>query len=145
MKGFGVDADIENNRLLLWANEAEMERVAGLAGQAGRDSRTASRMCGECASCSRASSMPTAQLLEQIREAWSASGNNELIIKLPPKVGTRTQKEAREERSRKTKTGGGSRSRQGSRRRSTHRLDDSRAIRAARIRSKPIRCRAFQR
>ena len=24
VKGFGVDADIENNRLLLWANEVEI-------------------------------------------------------------------------------------------------------------------------
>ena len=30
VKGFGVDADIEHNRLLLWANEAEMKRVHDL-------------------------------------------------------------------------------------------------------------------
>jgi hypothetical protein len=35
-----------------------------------------------------AGAVPTAQLLEQIREAWSASGNNELIIKMPAKAGS---------------------------------------------------------
>ena len=33
--------------------------------------------------------MPTAELLEQIREAWSASGNNELIINAAEEGGTR--------------------------------------------------------
>ncbi len=30
LKGFGVDADIEHNQLLVWANDAEMERVREL-------------------------------------------------------------------------------------------------------------------
>ena len=29
-KGFRVDADIENNRLLLWATESELKEVPGL-------------------------------------------------------------------------------------------------------------------
>ena len=35
--------------------------------------------------------MPAAQLLEQIREAWSASGNNELIINAAEEGGTRNE------------------------------------------------------
>ena len=87
MKGFGVDADIENNRLLLWANEAEMERVRDLLVKLGeipegqQDSRRIRFV-------QPASGAPTAELLERIRDAWSASGNNELIIKAPPKVDT---------------------------------------------------------
>jgi hypothetical protein len=87
VKGFGVDADIENNRLLLWANEAEMERVRGLLVKLGEipDGQQDVR---RVRFVQPGSDAPTAQLLEQIRQAWSASGNNELIIKLPPKAET---------------------------------------------------------
>ena len=35
MQGFGVDADVENNRLLLWANEEELKRVYELLAELG--------------------------------------------------------------------------------------------------------------
>jgi type II secretory pathway component GspD/PulD (secretin) len=85
VKGFGVDADIENNRLLLWANEAEMERVRGLLVKLG-EIPEGQQDLRRIRFVQPASGAPTAELLERIRDAWSASGNNELIIKTPPKV-----------------------------------------------------------
>jgi type II secretory pathway component GspD/PulD (secretin) len=85
VKGFGVDADIENNRLLLWANDAEMERVRDLLVKLGelpggqQDSRPVRFIQPE-------DEKSTDELLKQIREAWSAAGGNELIIKAPPKA-----------------------------------------------------------
>lgn len=81
-KGFRVDADIENNRLMLWASESEMAEVRRLLIKMGEipseaiDSRPVRFVQQEDAES-------TAKLLEQLRAAWSASGNNELIIKAP--------------------------------------------------------------
>ena len=83
VKGFGVDADIERNRLLLWANEAEMKRVHDLlvklgeipSGQA--DARPVRMIAPTDAK-------DTAALLEKLRAAWPTAGGNELIIKAPP-------------------------------------------------------------
>jgi type II secretory pathway component GspD/PulD (secretin) len=87
VKGFGVDADIENNRLLLWANDAEMERVRGLLVKLG-EIPEGQQDLRRIRFVQPASGAPTAELLERIRDAWSASGNNELIIKAPPKAET---------------------------------------------------------
>jgi type II secretory pathway component GspD/PulD (secretin) len=87
VQGFGVDADIENNRLLLWANDAEMERVHGLLVKLG-EIPEGQQDLRRVRFVQPSGSVPTAQLLEQIREAWSASGNNELIIKVPSKPET---------------------------------------------------------
>lgn len=82
LKGFGVDADIENNRLLMWANEAEMQRVRDLLIKLGeipsgqRDERQVRLL--------QTGEKPTAELLQQLRDAWVASGGNELIINVPP-------------------------------------------------------------
>ncbi len=83
VKGFGVDADIENNRLLLWANKIEMQRVRDLLVKLGEipsgkaDERPVRFI-------QPASGQSTEELLEQLRSAWSAAGGNELIIKTPP-------------------------------------------------------------
>jgi len=82
-KGFGCDADIERNRLLLWANEAEMKRVHDLLVKLGEitnpqgDARPVRVVAPTDAK-------ETAALLEKLRTAWSATGGNELIIKAPP-------------------------------------------------------------
>ena len=85
VQGFGVDADIENNRLMLWANEAEFQRVQDLLVKLG-EIPTGQQDVRRVRFVQPGSNMPAAQLLEQIREAWSASGNNDLIINLPKKV-----------------------------------------------------------
>jgi type II secretory pathway component GspD/PulD (secretin) len=82
IKGFGVDADIEHNRLVLWANEAEMKRVRDLLVKLGEipSQQTARPMriipAGDAEN--------TAALLEKLRAAWPTAGRNELIIKAPP-------------------------------------------------------------
>jgi type II secretory pathway component GspD/PulD (secretin) len=85
VKGFGVDADIENNRLMLWANEAEFDRVRDLLVKLG-EIPEGQQDVRRVRFVQPGSDVPAAKLLEQIREAWSASGNNELIIKLPPQA-----------------------------------------------------------
>jgi len=83
-KGFRVDADIENNRLLLWANDAEIREVdhflaelskASPSVEAQRNVRTTEPMTPEAA----------VRLLEQLRRGWPALGENELIIDDPRK------------------------------------------------------------
>lgn len=80
LKGFGIDADIENNQLLVWANDAEMQRVRDLLVQLGetpgpkRDSRPMRII-------EPTDAKSTAALLEQLRTAWPAARGNPLIIK----------------------------------------------------------------
>jgi type II secretory pathway component GspD/PulD (secretin) len=84
VKGFGVDADIENNRLLLWANDVEMERVRGFLVKLGEipsgeaDPRPVRFI-------QPADGKVTPELLEQLQQAWKAAGGKELIINVPPK------------------------------------------------------------
>jgi type II secretory pathway component GspD/PulD (secretin) len=83
-KGFRVDADIENNRLLLWVNDAELKEVRRLLAKLGElpgeqsDPRTV-RFIEPTSDAARE------RLLDQFRSAWSATGSNELIINQPPK------------------------------------------------------------
>jgi type II secretory pathway component GspD/PulD (secretin) len=87
VKGFGVDADIENNRLMLWATDVEYQRVQDLLVKLG-EIPAGQQDISRVRFVQPGSNLPAAQLLEQIRDAWSASGNNELIIKMPPKKET---------------------------------------------------------
>jgi type II secretory pathway component GspD/PulD (secretin) len=83
VQGFGVDADIENNRLLVWANDTELQRVQELLVQLGelpvghQDTRPV-RMIEP------SDPKATPELLKQLKEVWSASGGGELIINAPP-------------------------------------------------------------
>ncbi len=83
-KGFRVDADIENNRLMLWASDAELAEVRRLLEKMGEipgrstDPRPVRFVQQEDAEA-------TAKLIEKLRAAWSATGNNELIIQAPEK------------------------------------------------------------
>ena len=78
-KGFRVDADIENNRLLLWANDAELEQVKKFLAELTADApsvggprpvRVLDPLGDE----------QTKRLLEALRQSWPALGDNELII-----------------------------------------------------------------
>lgn len=81
-KGFRVDADIENNRLLLWASDAELAEVRRLLVKLGEipggrsDPRTVRFI-------QPANDEARERLLEQLRGAWSTVGENELIIQQP--------------------------------------------------------------
>jgi type II secretory pathway component GspD/PulD (secretin) len=79
IQGFGVDADVENNRLLLWATAAEMDKVRELLMKLGempngqQDPRPVRVVePGE--------GKPVDELIKELRQAWSATGSNELII-----------------------------------------------------------------
>ncbi len=78
--GFRVDADVENNRLLLWANDAELTQVnqflAELTGDAPnvggpRPVRVIDPLGSD----------QTKRLIDALEQAWPALGENELIIK----------------------------------------------------------------
>lgn len=78
---FRVDADVESNRLLLWANDVEMEEVRNLLVKLGE-------IPAEGGNPDRVRVMEvetgegTQQLLEQIRRAWPSLAPNPLV--LPP-------------------------------------------------------------
>ncbi len=78
-KGFRVDADIENNRLLLWANDAENREVDRFLDEL---SKAAPNNASDRTVRSFDASDPaeTARLLDQLRAAWPSLGGNELII-----------------------------------------------------------------
>ena len=76
VKGFGVDADIENNRLLLWANEAEMTRVRDLLIKLG-EIPTGQQDPRPVRFVQPSPDISTAELLERLQRAWSATGKNE--------------------------------------------------------------------
>jgi type II secretory pathway component GspD/PulD (secretin) len=78
-KGFRVDADIENNRLLLWANDAELEQVKKFLAELTAD---APSMGGPrpVRVLDPLGDEQTKRLLEALRQSWPALGDNELII-----------------------------------------------------------------
>lgn len=79
---FRVDADVESNRLLLWANDVEMEEVRGLLVKLGE-------IPAEGGSPDRVRVLDvetgegTQQLLEQIRRAWPSLAPNPLVLPTP--------------------------------------------------------------
>ncbi len=80
LKGFGIDADIENNQLLVWANDAEMQRVRDLLAQLG-ETPGPKRDARPMRVIEPTDAKSTAALLEQLRTAWPAASGNPLIIK----------------------------------------------------------------
>ncbi len=78
-KGFRVDADVENNRLLLWANDAELEQVKQFLAELTEDAPSAGG-ARPVRVIDPLGDGDTNRLLEQLRRAWPALGENELII-----------------------------------------------------------------
>jgi hypothetical protein len=82
-KGFRIDADIENNRLLLWANDSELKEVRTLLVKLGE-------IAGEAGNPNTVRSLEprdrqaTLRLLEQLRRNWPAIGENPLRIEVQP-------------------------------------------------------------
>ncbi|MCA9265906.1 MAG: hypothetical protein KDA60_18720, partial [Planctomycetales bacterium] len=81
--GFRVDADVENNRLLLWANAVErtevlkfLEKLGEIPGKSGNPNNVRVFAARD--------DEATQRTLEQLRLLWPAFGNNELIIEAPP-------------------------------------------------------------
>ncbi|HEX3599646.1 MAG TPA: secretin N-terminal domain-containing protein, partial [Lacipirellulaceae bacterium] len=95
-KGFGVDADVEHNQLLVWANEAEMDRVRDLLVKLG-ETPGAQRSSSPVRFIQPEDAKASAELLQRLRSAWPSSGKNELIIKAPPpKPATEEKNEKKE-------------------------------------------------
>jgi hypothetical protein len=78
-KGFRVDADIENNRLLAWANDAESKEIERFLAELG-EGAPADDAERTVRTFDAGDPAATARLLEQLRAAWPALGENELII-----------------------------------------------------------------
>ena len=78
---FRVQADIENNRLLLWANEPEYKEVLTLLETLGAVT-TADKNRDRMRVLEAGSPEETARLLERLQQSWG--GENQLEIKLPP-------------------------------------------------------------
>jgi type II secretory pathway component GspD/PulD (secretin) len=97
IQGFGVDADIENNRLLVWATDAEMERVQELLLQLG-ELPSGQHDPRQVRVIDSSDAKSTPELLKQLQEAWSASGGNKLIIKVPPETKTAPKTEEKDEK-----------------------------------------------
>jgi type II secretory pathway component GspD/PulD (secretin) len=85
IQGFGVDADIENNRLLVWATDSEMERVQELLIQLG-EVPSGQHDPRQVRVLESGDAKSTPELLRQLQEAWSSSGGSKLIIKVPPET-----------------------------------------------------------
>jgi type II secretory pathway component GspD/PulD (secretin) len=83
--GFKVDADVENNRLLLSASDNELNEVRGLLAKLGEtpgrdgDPNTVRLL-------ETAGGEETEKLLEQLRRTWAEVGSNELRIEGAPRT-----------------------------------------------------------
>jgi type II secretory pathway component GspD/PulD (secretin) len=97
MQGFGCDADIENNQLLVWATDVEMERVQEFLIELG-ELPSGQRDTRQVRHIEPGDAKATPQLLKQLEEAWSASGGNKLIIKVPPETKPVPKTEEKEEK-----------------------------------------------
>jgi type II secretory pathway component GspD/PulD (secretin) len=73
-KGFRVEADIENNRVLAWANDAEHEQIKQFLAELGKSS-PASESRNTVRALEIGDPEATTRLLEQLRKSWP-----ELII-----------------------------------------------------------------
>lgn len=97
IQGFGCDADIENNQLLVWATDIEMERVQEFLIELG-ELPSGQRDPRQVRHIGTSDAKLTPQLLKQLEEAWSASGGNKLIIKVPPETKTSPKPEEKQDK-----------------------------------------------
>ena len=78
-KGFRVDADVENNRLLLWANENELKEVRKLLAKLGELTGDSTNPHTVRVLDAR-SENATRKMLDQIRQRWPSLAPNALEI-----------------------------------------------------------------
>ena len=91
-EGFRVQADVEQNRLLLWATEAEREQVRELLAQLGEIPGHSSNPNTVRVLAPRGDEA-TLRILDHIRRAWPAIGANELRIEGTPDAPADDKKE----------------------------------------------------
>jgi type II secretory pathway component GspD/PulD (secretin) len=80
-KEFHVDADVEHNRLLLWANDVELTEIENLLAKLGEIPVKGGNP--ETTRVIDGGGTDTQELIEQIRRAWPSVGNNPLLIRAP--------------------------------------------------------------
>ena len=85
IQGFGIDADIEHNRLLVWATDVEMEPRSRTAGSTRRNTERPARCSPRSPDRADGCSIHTA-VVETTPGRMSSSEGNKLIIKLPPEA-----------------------------------------------------------
>jgi len=82
---FRVDADVEHNRLLIWANDIEFNEIQNLLVKLGELPPVGSR----AATFRTLDSIPLEDapfLIERLREAWPGLGDNPLQLKIQPRA-----------------------------------------------------------
>ncbi len=78
-KNFHVDADVENNRLLLWANPVELASVNALLAKLGEGSAPGVSGSGNVRVLEGGDAKETQELIERIRRAWPSVAPNALV------------------------------------------------------------------
>ncbi len=81
---FRVDADVEHNRLLIWANDVELAEIQNLLIKLGELPPEGSR----AATLRTLDTIPLEDapyLIERLREAWPGQGDNPLQLKVAPR------------------------------------------------------------
>ncbi len=101
VQGFGCDADIENNRLLIWATDSELERVNELLVKLG-EIPSGQQDARPVRVIDTADAKATPELLKRLQEAWSESGGNQLIIKVPPEAKAAPKAEEKKDETKST-------------------------------------------
>jgi len=89
LRKFRVDADVENNRLLIWANEVELAEIEKLLVKLGEIPAPGSR----AATHRTIENIPledAQRLLERLRQSWPAVGDNPLQLDVQPPRKPRT-------------------------------------------------------
>lgn len=82
---FRVDADVEHNRLLIWANDVELEEIQNLLVKLGELPPPGSR----ASTLRTLDSIPLEDapyLIERLRDAWPGLGDNPLQLKIHPRA-----------------------------------------------------------
>ncbi|NOY42640.1 MAG: hypothetical protein GXP26_12500 [Planctomycetes bacterium] len=96
-EGFRVLPDIDNNRLLLWANDVEMVEVDNLIDKLSDNSNNAYADYRKVRRLEVRDPEATRKLLEQLQKTWS--GNNKLEIEAsPPKAEPKNEPKAESEK-----------------------------------------------
>ncbi len=80
--GFRIQADVENNRLLLWCNDAEYAEVTAMLEQLGAIASTTGKNPNTWRVLETRDPKQTAELIERLKQSWG--GKNPLNINVAP-------------------------------------------------------------
>lgn len=95
---FRVDADVINNRLLLWANDIELESIENLLVQLGEIPAGGDSQRGRLRTLELGSSDDATKLLQKLKEVWPQVSPAPLKIEVPAKEEEAEKKPAEQDR-----------------------------------------------